>query len=352
MTNDPQCEAPANAELKCHPLADAFPRMPQSEFAELVADVKARGLLRPVVLYEGQVLDGRHRYWACLTAGIAPRFTTYTDDDPVGLVRALNVLRRNLTASQRATAHAKLAKYEKERAAANSAANLRRGNAPRCPTSGTSGNEGENEGKRVCEIVAEQAGVSKNTAQDALTVVEHGTPELVAKVESGEVSVKAAAAEVRAAKNTPAAVRCDLGVPMDEARAEPLKRYRELHGRVSTLHRQLVEAASDLLENPLGSLFAPPAEYHTMAGSDGGTRRRMKLLEKMRELLKCSREISTCPYCRGAGCKACDHLGLTVGSTVDNAPDEHVEALRRAGEKGEPIEPLAGVARGMWEAGR
>jgi ParB-like nuclease domain len=41
-------------------------------------DIKARGLLQPIVLdAEGRVLDGRNRLAACEKAGIEPMFETY-----------------------------------------------------------------------------------------------------------------------------------------------------------------------------------------------------------------------------------------------------------------------------------
>ena len=44
---------------------------------EIADDISKNGLLDPIVLHEGKILDGRCRYCACKTAGIEPRFENY-----------------------------------------------------------------------------------------------------------------------------------------------------------------------------------------------------------------------------------------------------------------------------------
>ena len=44
-----------------HPLANLFPLIEGDEFAALVEDVRANGLLVPIVLHEGMILEGRNR---------------------------------------------------------------------------------------------------------------------------------------------------------------------------------------------------------------------------------------------------------------------------------------------------
>ncbi len=53
-------------------------------------------------MYEGKLLDGRNRWKACALAGVEPRFTEFQGDDPIGWVVSQNLVRRHLTASQRA----------------------------------------------------------------------------------------------------------------------------------------------------------------------------------------------------------------------------------------------------------
>ena len=81
--------------------------MEGDRFTELVRDVRENGLLHPVVLFEGKILDGRNRYRACLEAEVAPRFEEFAGDDPVARVVSENLRRRDLSASQRAMCAAK-----------------------------------------------------------------------------------------------------------------------------------------------------------------------------------------------------------------------------------------------------
>ena len=87
-----------------HELCKLLPSMQREEFTELVVDIKAYGLLEPIWLYEGKILDGRSRYQACLLAGVEPKFITWQGDHgtPLEFVVAKNLKRRHLTASQRA----------------------------------------------------------------------------------------------------------------------------------------------------------------------------------------------------------------------------------------------------------
>lgn len=85
-----------------HPLAALIPEMLPEEYADLRADIAANGLLDPVVMHDGQVLDGRHRLRACEETGIQLRVRQFTGDSPAQFVLSANVKRRHLSVSQRA----------------------------------------------------------------------------------------------------------------------------------------------------------------------------------------------------------------------------------------------------------
>jgi site-specific DNA-methyltransferase (adenine-specific) len=89
--------------LSYHPACLLFPAMGEQELQELAADINERGLLNPVVLFEGKVLDGRSRLAACKIAGVEPRCIEWDGQgSPTEWVLSQNLFRRHLTSSQRA----------------------------------------------------------------------------------------------------------------------------------------------------------------------------------------------------------------------------------------------------------
>lgn len=88
------------AQLKNHPAADAFPPMDADRLAEVKADIAANGQREPITLCDGMILDGRHRYQACVYLGIEPKFRDF-DGDPWAFAWSLNGARRDLEATVR-----------------------------------------------------------------------------------------------------------------------------------------------------------------------------------------------------------------------------------------------------------
>lgn len=164
-----------------HPLSAAFPAMSMLEQADLASDIQAHGLRSPIVLFDDQVLDGWHRYRACLSSGAAPRFVQFPEgEDPVAFVRSQNYHRRHLSGSQKSVAETELAKW----APSGRPKNTQPGcgiPSPKPPTELEVSTEKE---------MATAAGVSIETIRQAKRAVEAGLGDAV---KAGEVSVKRAA---------------------------------------------------------------------------------------------------------------------------------------------------------------
>jgi hypothetical protein len=86
-------------------VAALFPMMSDEELDELADDIKANGLLNPIIVdQEGILIDGRNRLEACKRAGVEPQTEILNGTDPVVYILAQNVKRRHLSAGQKAMA--------------------------------------------------------------------------------------------------------------------------------------------------------------------------------------------------------------------------------------------------------
>jgi ParB-like chromosome segregation protein Spo0J len=89
------------SRLEPHPLSAMFPPITEDDFNKLIADIKANGLLQPITLSEGKILDGNNRYRACLLAKIEPMIVNFGGPDALAFVISQNIHRRHLTPDQR-----------------------------------------------------------------------------------------------------------------------------------------------------------------------------------------------------------------------------------------------------------
>lgn len=112
-----ECAGPSlNTCIGYHTAANIMPMMDELTYQGLLTDMGTHGQLSPIWLYEGLIVDGRNRYRACLELGIKPWFQEWGGQvSLVDFVISLNVIRRHLTTTQKATAafHA-LPVYESE----------------------------------------------------------------------------------------------------------------------------------------------------------------------------------------------------------------------------------------------
>jgi ParB-like chromosome segregation protein Spo0J len=102
---DPDCKPAPTYEYEIHPLALMFPALEGEAFDAFVEDIAARGLLHPIILYRGKILDGRNRYNAAKAAGHKFTERDFKDlspsADPEAFVISANMQRRQLTAEQK-----------------------------------------------------------------------------------------------------------------------------------------------------------------------------------------------------------------------------------------------------------
>lgn len=86
-----------------HELCSLFPKIDGEAYEVLKADIKANGLMNPIMLHEGMILDGQNRFRACEELGIEPKFVNFSGSNILEFVLAQNLHRRHLSAGQSAT---------------------------------------------------------------------------------------------------------------------------------------------------------------------------------------------------------------------------------------------------------
>src|SRR5713101_8196064 len=109
---------------KIHPVARLFPTLEAKEMGELRDDIKARGIVTPILVNKARdtIIDGRNR-WMIATElkmdGKVPMEVFEGDDaDIPNEIISRNILRRHLTDDQRAAIIAKIRGPQLEKEAA------------------------------------------------------------------------------------------------------------------------------------------------------------------------------------------------------------------------------------------
>lgn len=164
-------------QLQAHPAAELFPLLSGDEYSSFKKDIAENGLLEPIILCEGKILDGRNRYRACGELGIEPKFQQYQGESPTAFAWSVNGARRHLTTSDLALVARKMLPTLKAEAS------IRR-------TNGTSVPDGAMVG-RATEIAAKIVGIGASSVERAVRVAKED-PELLKRVEAGEITINAA----------------------------------------------------------------------------------------------------------------------------------------------------------------
>jgi len=194
-----------------HEVANIFPLMEGVEFESLVSDIKVNGLIEPIWVYEGKIIDGRNRYKACQKLDIAPEYKDYEGDNALSFVISLNLKRRHLNESQRAVVASRLA-------------NMKHG--------------GDRKSDQVANLpldisqheAAEMLNVSERMIRTVKTI-ERDAPELMPEIESGKITAHQAERKVKS--NEREQVRYQLAQKgLDVKQSE---RWNIYHGDMKTI---------------------------------------------------------------------------------------------------------------------
>jgi len=186
---------------KQHPLSSAFPAMQAEEFQSLRDSIEAIGVQNPITLLDGMVIDGWHRYSAANDLGMDCPAVELGDVDPRDFVLAQNKTRRHITAAQLAMAAVSVYKWQP---AGRPPANNSALNAELHP------DDASKQFRTECGIkktgisaelkqpeIADRAGVSLRSLQQAAAVEKSAAPEVIDAVRDGSIGLVKAAAIAR-----------------------------------------------------------------------------------------------------------------------------------------------------------
>ena len=242
-------------EWTFHPFAELLPLVGGKQFEELVASIEESGLLNPIILFGGRILDGRNRFRALERLGRKPILGVDTqnfagdEEEALRLVVGLNVQRRHLSASQRAMLAADIA-------------TLRQGQR----------------GSNNLQQVSEQLNVSDFLIKAARKLKSKVAPHIMSMVQDGTISLSCADAVAELSKAEQQALLCAESV---RGAAEVQRNKKRRFGRASP--GLILQTIVDALEEPFarGSL----SDFVQAAGADVSAQLEL-CISRMNELHK------------------------------------------------------------------
>jgi hypothetical protein len=279
--------------MKPHPYSLLFPPAFGGDYDHLLQSIKREKRLRySVIVYENMILDGNQRLRACREARVEPKFTVFegTSEQALNMVMDLNLARRQLNASQKATVVAKATLLYEQ------------GERPDLRT-----------GAQVTGDLAEKAGVSVRTVVDAKKVLRKGTNNEIKALETGKAKAKPLAAAIRK-RETDATGSSDL---LDENGVSVPVNAREYWNRRSEAKNVLaqIQAARGQVKKLL------PDDPMWSAVNLNGV-----LADLNNAINRFSSAVPAyvCPYCKGKAenCKGCKGRGVISKWEWSMVPEE------------------------------
>jgi hypothetical protein len=187
--------------LTPHPIAALFPDLLPSDFAALVEDIRQRGVKVPILVYRGQILDGRQRYRACQQLNRPCPTQEWNGRDPWLEVQSRNLMRRHLSKDQIYAIYKLAAEQFPELMASiqtiKEEAKDRRIRKPQRSASAAVSPvlRSRDRNREAADLIGARLGVSGTTVKRVDRLAREA-PELVRKVASGELSVKKALGQI------------------------------------------------------------------------------------------------------------------------------------------------------------
>lgn len=275
-----------------HPLSACFGDMDADEFQALKNDIEAHGQHEPVLLFDGAVLDGWHRYLAVTQLGMKVQTFTFdgTFEEAQERVISSNDKRRHRTVAQRAQAIVAVT-------ACRPVGRPKKNSAP--------GAELPPQPKNTAKAIAAKHGIGERSVERARIIEAAG---LGPAVIDGSFSAKEAEAiatgkvEKKPKKTTlppaPAPERGQTLPPPAEAPApsddfDPVAELERAHAEIQKLTAEIQAAeADDLKKEAIKWRRAyEHAERQQAEAMDRATKERRMHERKHKELMRCGKAV-------------------------------------------------------------
>ena len=249
-----------------HQLSASWPDMAEEDFVALKDSIAYSGLIEPITLFEGQILDGWHRYSACIQTETAPKFEEFLGSDPAQYVRDKHT-RRPLTLTQRLTCIALMSRWKP-----------RGGNQSAVPADCSSSKD-----------IAKAAGGGVRSAEHVKEAITKGAPELIQAMKAGKVGAEKAAAIAKLPKEEQAAA-IHKPTPKAAPEAPPAPANHELEEAVSTINE--LAAENDQLRDrvAVAAMSGTDEERAMAAETIAELRDQIKTLEAELDAVRTSRD--------------------------------------------------------------
>jgi hypothetical protein len=241
--------------MPVHPLCDLFPLMNGSDLGCLEGDLLENGLINPIVVHEGQLVDGRNRLLACKSAHVKPRFVEWRDvrsgsESLARWIWSVNAERRHLTLDQYLAVQVAFGAWEEQQAAklkmVEGGKAAGKGRPQQGVTKSSHPNPPPERAPAVRSKLAKQLNVSEHKVQQALNV-QKADPGLLKEVTKGTVKLSDAAKRVK--KAAPAKVPQQPLLFDVEASIKPIMRALDvaLRGLTNEQRRALLSELTNTL---------------------------------------------------------------------------------------------------------
>lgn len=206
-------------KIEYHPACLLLPRMSQEEFTALCESMKSGFDARhPILLADGMILDGRHRYEAAIEVGVEPQFIHFAGGDPYGFVRREHEARRSwLSGVQKAAVlmdlDEKSESWKAQQAAIKAEGDRKRSEAAKAQPRTDDGSRlaekqvvddssqppAQKKEAKTRKAKAERLGVNQTDVAVA-EFIKKNDPDLFEQMKAGEVPAKTAQGQIKKAK--------------------------------------------------------------------------------------------------------------------------------------------------------